>query len=572
MFRKESNPCEYQIEAKSVNRTKKDRFVGLELQRMINGEGSIPPILVYLIVLLLLPLFLYEGYLLMDISEKIELEDVYIEGYTTETEEGTDNVTRIEMDLNIDIRNPTPRSLQIEKLEYELVIEPEQFELEDIEFDSGILYHKTIGGGGVTTISMQVENEDEQDIEKIQDYILEGDGSVDVFAEVHVPLLQILVNYPITTVSEELRMGFEYESILGDYEVDEQNATLEKAEEEDEADHVLKIPYEIETNDNEFLSGEVDIDTTMESDDGKITSVDSTRLQIGEDRKGDFTFGLDEGDTEELLTNDQTIEFYSDIGFEDELSFKRIHPNIEAPAMLEDFEVDEDNATLEESDDEDSEYILKTPYEIITNDNDFISGVVEINTTMTDYHKIFSYDIIEFEIGEDKEEYLRFELDEDDVEELLTEDQTIEFSSDILYEEEDISFDRDHESVDSQAMLVEYEIEGDDAELDETEEHMEVPYYIETNETAFFEEGGIISVYTTMESEDGTIISNTSFEIEIGAMEDGILEFELDEDEVEELRNDTKTLQFVSDVERDDVSFEYDHEEEGEWIPPDHEN
>jgi len=572
MFRKESNPCEYQIEAKSVNRTKKDRFVGLELQRMINGEGSIPPILVYLIVLLLLPLFLYEGYLLMDISEKIELEDVYIEGYTTETEEGTDNVTRIEMDLNIDIRNPTPRSLQIEKLEYELVIEPEQFELEDIEFDSGILYHKTIGGGGVTTISMQVENEDEQDIEKIQDYILEGDGSVDVFAEVHVPLLQILVNYPITTVSEELRMGFEYESILGDYEVDEQNATLEKAEEEDEADHVLKIPYEIETNDNEFLSGEVDIDTTMESDDGKITSVDSTRLQIGEDRKGDFTFGLDEGDTEELLTNDQTIEFYSDIGFEDELSFKRIHPNIEAPAMLEDFEVDEDNATLEESDDEDSEYILKTPYEIITNDNDFISGVVEINTTMTDYHKIFSYDIIEFEIGEDKEEYLRFGLDEDDVEELLTEDQTIEFSSDILYEEEDISFDRDHESVDSQAMLVEYEIEGDDAELDETEEHMEVPYYIETNETAFFEEGGIISVYTTMESEDGTIISNTSFEIEIGAMEDGILEFELDEDEVEELRNNTKTLQFVSDVERDDVSFEYDHEEEGEWIPPDHEN
>lgn len=572
MFRKESNPCEYQIEAKSVNRTKKDRFVGLELQRMINGEGSIPPILVYLIVLLLLPLFLYEGYLLMDISEKIELEDVYIEGYTTETEEGTDNVTRIEMDLNIDIRNPTPRSLQIEKLEYELVIEPEQFELEDIEFDSGILYHKTIGGGGVTTISMQVENEDEQDIEKIQDYILEGDGSVDVFAEVHVPLLQILVNYPITTVSEELRMGFEYESILGDYEVDEQNATLEKAEEEDEADHVLKIPYEIETNENEFLSGEVDIDTTMESDDGKITSVDSTRLQIGEDRKGDFTFGLDEGDTEELLTNDQTIEFYSDIGFEDELSFKRIHPNIEAPAMLEDFEVDEDNATLEESDDEDSEYILKTPYEIITNDNDFISGVVEINTTMTDYHKIFSYDIIEFEIGEDKEEYLRFGLDEDDVEELLTEDQTIEFSSDILYEEEDISFDRDHESVDSQAMLVEYEIEGDDAELDETEEHMEVPYYIETNETAFFEEGGIISVYTTMESEDGTIISNTSFEIEIGAMEDGILEFELDEDEVEELRNDTKTLQFVSDVERDDVSFEYDHEEEGEWIPPDHEN
>lgn len=572
MFRKESNPCEYQIEAKSVNRTKKDRFVGLELQRMINGEGSIPPILVYLIVLLLLPLFLYEGYLLMDISEKIELEDVYIEGYTTETEEGTDNVTRIEMDLNIDIRNPTPRSLQIEKLEYELVIEPEQFELEDIEFDSGILYHKTIGGGGVTTISMQVENEDEQDIEKIQDYILEGDGSVDVFAEVHVPLLQILVNYPITTVSEELRMGFEYESILGDYEVDEQNATLEKAEEEDEADHVLKIPYEIETNENEFLSGEVDIDTTMESDDGKITSVDSTRLQIGEDRKGDFTFGLDEGDTEELLTNDQTIEFYSDIGFEDELSFKRIHPNIEAPAMLEDFEVDEDNATLEESDDEDSEYILKTPYEIITNDNDFISGVVEINTTMTDYHKIFSYDIIEFEIGEDKEEYLRFGLDEDDVEELLTEDQTIEFSSDILYEEEDISFDRDHESVDSQAMLVEYEIEGDDAELDETEEHMEVPYYIETNETAFFEEGGIISVYTTMESEDGTIISNTSFEIEIGAMEDGILEFELDEDEVEELRNDTKTLQFVSDVERDDVSFEYDHEEEGEWIPPNHEN
>jgi len=538
------------------------------LQRIINGKGNIPPIIIIVVVILLIPLFLFEGYLLMDSAEKIEVEDVYVDEYETEIEDGTGDITKIEMILNIDIRNSSPRNLKIEKLEYELIIELEDKGLEEIEFDRGEVEDKTIRGGDITTISMPIENEDEQDIENIQDYILEKGGKVDAVAEVHVPLLQIFMDFPVTTVSEVLRESFEYEPILAAYEVDDQNAKLEKAGEDEEADHVLKIPYEIETNDNEFLSGDVDIETTMESDDGKITSSDITQLRIGEERKGNFIFGLDENDIEELLTNDQTIEFYSDIGFEEDLSFQRNHPSIESPAVLEDFEVDEDNATLEESNGEESEYVLKTPYEIITNDNDFISGVVDIYTIMTDHDKITSFDNIQFEIGEDKEGHLRFRLDECDVEELLTEDQTIEFSSDISYEEEDISFERDHESVYSQAMLVEYDIDGDDAELNETKKHLEVPYHIETKETAFFEEGGIILVNTTMESEDGTIISNSGFEIEIGETKEGTLEFELDDDEVDELKNHSKTLQFVSDVERDEVSFEFDHDEEGEWVPP----
>ncbi|MEF8836132.1 MAG: hypothetical protein V5A76_08255, partial [Candidatus Thermoplasmatota archaeon] len=173
---------------------------------------------------------------------------------------------------------------------------------------------------------------------------------------------------------------------------------------------------------------------------------------------------------------------------------------------------------------------------------------------------------IEFEIGEDKEDNLTFGLDEDDIEELLTETQDIDFSSDISYEEEDISFDREHESVHSQAMLVNYTIEADEAELNENE--LEIPYYIETNETAFFEEGGNVSVTTTMESEDGNITSSTSFEIEIGETKEDDLKFGLNDDEVENLTREEKTLTFVSDVERDNISFEYDHDEEGEWVPP----
>jgi len=540
------------------------------LQRIIDGEGSFPPIAVIAVVILLLPLFLYEGYLLMDASEKIEVEDVYVGDYTTEIEEGTENITKIEFDLNINITNHATTSVKIERLEYDLVIEPDDMEKEDIEFDSGEVYHKIIQGGTVTTISIPVENEDEDDIEKIQDYLLEEEGKIEAVTEIHVPLLQIVVDFPVTAVSEELIETFDYEPVLEDYDVDDQNATLEKADETDDADHFLKVPYLIETNENEFLSGEVGIETYMESSDGEITSSDSILLEIGDKREGNFSFGLDENDTEELLTEDQNIEFYSDITLEDDISLQRDHPSIESPAMLEDFEVDEDNATLEEADDdEDSDYVLKTHYEIITNDNDFITGEVEIDTTMTDYKNITSRDEITFEIGEDKEGYLRFGLDEDDIEELLTEDQTIEFYSDISYEDEDISFEREHESVESEAMLVEYEIEGDEAELDETERHMEIPYYIETQETAFFEEGGNISVTTYMTSEEPLYItSNATFEIEIGETEDGFLIFELDDDEVKELSEEDKTLQFVSDVERNDISFEYDHEEEGEWEAP----
>ncbi|MFW5953033.1 MAG: hypothetical protein ACOCSJ_02625 [Candidatus Natronoplasma sp.] len=508
--------------------------------------------------------------MLMEAAEKIEVEDVYVSEYTTEIEEGSDNITKIEVELNIDIRNPTPTDVQIERLEYDLMIEPADLEQEDIEFDSGAIHHRTIHGGGVTTISMPIENEDEDNIEKIQDYLLEEEGELEAVTEIHVPLLQIVVDFPVTAVSEQLRETFVYEPVLEGYDVEDQNATLEKAEEADDADHVLKIPYEIETNENEFLSGEVLLETNMESFDGEITSSDSIMLDIGDNKEGNFTFGLDENDSEELLTEEQNIEFSSDITLDDDISFEEYHDrSIESPAMLEDFEVDEDNATLEEAgDDDNSDYVLKTPYEIITNDNEFISGVVEIDTTMTDYVNITSNDHIDFEIGEDKDGYLRFGLDEDDVEELLTEDQTIEFYSDITSSEGDVSFDCDHDSVHSKAMLVEYEIEGDEAELDEVEEHLEIPYYIETQETAFFEEGGNISINTTMESEDGTIRSSTTFDIEIGETEEGNLIFELDDDEVNELRDEDKTLQFTSDVERDNISFEYDHEEEGEWIAP----
>jgi len=555
---------------KNVNRKYDLLSLGSNLQRIIDGEGSFPPIAVIAVVILLLPLFLYEGYLLMDASQKIEVEDVFVGDYTTEIEEGTENITRIEFDLNINITNNAATSVKIERLEYDLVIEPDDIEQEDIEFDSGEVYHKIIQGGTVTTISIPVENEDEDDIEKIQDYLLEEEGKIEAVTEIHVPLLQIVVDFPVHVVSEQLRETFEYQPVLEDYDVDDQNATLEKADETDDADHFLKIPYLIETNENEFVSGEVNIETKMESSDGEITSSDSITLEIGENKEGNFTFGLYEDDTEELLTNEQNIEFSSDITLEEDISFEGYHDrSIESPAMLEEFEVDEDNATLEEAEDDNSDYVLKTPYEIRTNDNEFISGMVEINTTMTDYANITSTDHIEFEIGEDKDGYLRFGLDEDDIEELLTEEQTIEFYSDITSSKGDVSFECEHDSVHSQAMLVEYEIEGDDADLDEYDEHLKIPYYIETQETAFFEEGGIISVTTYMTSEEPLhITSNASFEIEIGETEDGVLIFELDDDEVEELLKEDKTLQFVSDVERNDISFEYDHEEEGEWIAP----
>ncbi|MEF8836079.1 MAG: hypothetical protein V5A76_07990, partial [Candidatus Thermoplasmatota archaeon] len=383
------------------------------MQRIIrDDEGNVPPIFIYLVVILLLPLFLYEGYLLQQTAQQIEVEDAYVEEYTTVTDNGYENITKIEMELKIDIKNPTSTSVQIERLDYELMIEPNDVTQEDIEFDKGEIYQETIHGGGVSTLSMMIENDNEDDIEKIQDYILEEEGSVEAIIEVHVPLLQIYVDLPVTTVSQRLKESFEYKPILADYQMDDQNATLEKATEGDEGDHVLKIPYEIETNDNEFISGVANIDTTLESDDGNITSSDSIQFEIGEGKQGNFSFGLDEEEIEEILTDNQTIGFHSETHFENNVSIQWSHSqSIESPAMLEDFNVEEDNATLEEAEeDEDSDYVLKTPYEIKTNDNDFISGSVKINTTMTDHNNITSSDDIEFEIGEDKEDNLTFGL------------------------------------------------------------------------------------------------------------------------------------------------------------------
>jgi len=780
------------------------------LQRIIKkDEGTVPQVLAYVLIILLLPLFLFEGYVLMETSEQVEVEDIYVENYEGEIDEETDNITKIEMDLKIDIKNSADRDLEIEKLEYELMIKPEDKTLEKIEFDEGEVEDKTIYGDDITTISMPVENEDEQEIETIKQYILEEEGEVDAVAEVHVPLLQTYIDLPLTTVSEKLEESFEYEPILEDYGVYEDEVNLERSEDKDEEHHVLRVPYEIETNDNKFLSGEVEVFTVMESTDGVITSSDSTLFDIGDDVEGDFLFLLDKDDTEELLRGNQTIEFYSDIVFEDDLSFYREHEDIESPAVLEDFEIEEDNSTLEEAEDEEeSDHILKTPYEMITNENEFVEGDIEIDiimesveagitssdeirleigddregylrfgldeeeteelfteeqtlefssevtpveedisfnlehqsvdcgavleefevdeddltleeakddeasdhilktpyeiitseddlvsgevqiittmtdgekitssdeirleigddsegylrfgldegdtedlfteeqtlefsseittveedisfdfehqsvtlsavleefeleednatleeaeeeddhdyvlnatyeimtneddlvsgevqiiTTMTDDEKITSSDEIRLEIGDDREGYLRFGLDEEDTEELFTEEQTLEFSSEVTTVEEDISFNFEHQSVDSEAMLVEYEIEGDDAELDLDKKQLEIPYQLETRETAFIEEGGNVLITTIITSEDGSINCRTTYEIEIGETEEGILIFGLDDDEVEELREEEKTLQFISEVERDHISFEYEHEEEGEWDP-----
>jgi len=653
------------------------------LRRISDGEGNIPPIVVLLLVLLLLPVFLLEGYLLMETAEQIEVEDVYVDNYKTEIEE-TGDITKIEMDLKIDIRNSAARNLKIEKLEYDLMIMPDDGR--DIEFDQGEVKDITVRGGDVTTISMPIENEDEDDIGDIQDYILEEEGEVEAVVEVHVPLLQIYVDFPITTVSEQLGESFDYEPILESYEIGDEvededikleengpdsdydlivpyyiktnenefisedieievtmtdgenieekdtidleiggieegnfkfgldenetediftedqtftftpeikledfsfqhdphevdsQATLEKYEigdevegenvtlvgDEEDNDQLLKVPYNIETAESEYFEGEAEVKITM-TDREDIEDSDSIDLEIGESDKGNFIFRLDEDETEEVFTEDQTFTFTPEIKWED-FSFQLDSYEVDSPAALEEYEVDSENSTLEEAGDNfESEYILKTPYEIKTNETELISEDMTITPIMTDDNDIYSEDNITFEIGDDKEGYIIFELEDEDIEQLLNHTQTIDFSSEID-SEEDISIQREHDTVKSQAMLVKYEIYGEAAELNESKNHLEVPYHIETNETAFFEEGGNISVTTMMESEDENITSSTYFEIEVGDGKIENLTFDLTEEEVQELAEEDKTLQFTSDVERERISFEYDHPDV-EWDP-----
>jgi len=551
------------------------------LRRIIKGEGGTSPIIANLLVLLLLPLVLYEGYLLMETAQNIEVEGVSIEDYNTEMEDGI--VTKIEMDLNIHIRNRGARSIKLEKLEYDLMIMPEGED--DIEFDRGEVENIVIRAGRITTISISIENDDEDEIEDIQNSIMEDGGDVEAVAEVHVPLLQIFMDFPITTVTEQFEESFDYEPVVEEYNIYEDDAELEKADETDKDDYILKVPYEIKTNDNEFLSGEVDIEIHMDSDDGEIKSSDNILLEVGDDLVGEhLEFGFDEEDIEELLTEEQDFILYSIIEVEDYISFRPDYEEtIESPAMLEGFDVDEGNSTLERTnedtlqavEDDDFEYVLRTPYEVNTNDPDFISGGIEIDITMSCGEEIIeSSDILEFDIGysthEDEWDYIEFGLNDEDVDELLTEEQDIEFTYEltIIYDEEEvITFQPDDpiESVHSDEMLVKYELDVDEAELNETEEHFEVPYLIETQDTAFFKGEDPILVNTTMESEDGTITSSAEFFVEIGEEDEGMIEFSLDEDEIEELIFDSKRLRFTSEVEREGISFEYEHDEIIEW-------
>ncbi len=551
------------------------------MRRIIKGEGGTSPIIANLLVLLLLPLVLYEGYLLMETAQNIEVEGVSIEDYNTEMEDGI--VTKIEMDLNIHIRNRGARSIKLEKLEYDLMIMPEGED--DIEFDRGEVENIVIRAGRITTISISIENDDEDEIEDIQNSIMEDGGDVEAVAEVHVPLLQIFMDFPITTVTEQFEESFDYEPVVEEYNIYEDDAELEKADETDKDDYILKVPYEIKTNDNEFLSGEVDIEIHMDSDDGEIKSSDNILLEVGDDLVGEhLEFGFDEEDIEELLTEEQDFILYSIIEVEDYISFRPDYEEtIESPAMLEGFDVDEGNSTLERTnedtlqavEDDDFEYVLRTPYEVNTNDPDFISGGIEIDITMSCGEEIIeSSDILEFDIGysthEDEWDYIEFGLNDEDVDELLTEEQDIEFTYEltIIYDEEEvITFQPDDpiESVHSDEMLVKYELDVDEAELNETEEHFEVPYLIETQDTAFFKGEDPILVNTTMESEDGTITSSAEFFVEIGEEDEGMIEFSLDEDEIEELIFDSKRLRFTSEVEREGISFEYEHDEIIEW-------
>jgi len=285
------------------------------------NKGFVTILITFVAVLLTIftlgGLFAYEVNLLRQTAEKIEVEDFRVEDIRIERKEDSDTWTELEADIIGRITNRDDSDLKIEKLEYYAGINVVNGD--SVEFSSGEVKDIVISGEDTTTIEIEAENDDEESLDKIRDYITNERGEMIVSLNIDVPIYQAVLDARMISISTDdipflpdFDWIFEFDPLVEHYEVEWDKSTLEEGV---WWDYYLKIPYEIETNRNEppFPSGSARLKTRMISEDKNITSTYRTNwIGYGDDKEGNLVFGLQENEIEKLLIENQTLEFISD--------------------------------------------------------------------------------------------------------------------------------------------------------------------------------------------------------------------------------------------------------------------
>ncbi len=303
------------------------------------------------------------------------------------------------------------------------------FDLEDIELDLNLeilqkLYVNStkevgeikVGEERLVTLSFSKDIEDISD--EVMDHLIHNQTDINISVGFRGKYTFSLFTFDVTQ-EDTLSWG----GLIETLEYNPEEADISKSGE----NYLITVPVQVSTND--VISGTVDInsDVSWETDVSPIAT-DQTSIELGTSEDFDLTFEIDQNEMEDFIDRSGTLIFTSQMVLRgSDFSFD-LERTIDYTPVLEDYQFHTDNATLEESTGT-SDYLLNIPYNLKTNENDFLSGSIELTTVMENKTgAISSSDQISITLGEDRNSELKFQISESGVESLITNSQEIQFS------------------------------------------------------------------------------------------------------------------------------------------------
>ncbi|MFW6141802.1 MAG: hypothetical protein ACOC53_04515 [Candidatus Saliniplasma sp.] len=259
-------------------------------------------------------------------------------------------------------------------------------------------------------------------------------------------------NYPFSILNFNLdyESTVEWEGLVEMFEYDEDYIDLTSNDE----GAVVSLPYTVETN--EYLSGDSTIELEL-YDENKEELYSSTELTIplGVYESDTVDFLIDDPLIEELVFNSQELVLTSQITFSDfdlELEREEIY-SWEAPVENLELKYDEARVTYNGG-----ETTLYLPFQVNTPGLD---GDAVVNITVWDEGRTnrYSSDQQTVPLGMDYNGELSFSITGEDVDEFITNSQTLIFDMDITLIEKGIDFNTE-EMYDWGAPLNELDIEN----------------------------------------------------------------------------------------------------------------
>ncbi len=140
-------------------------------------------------------------------------------------------------------------------------------------------------------------------------------------------------SYALMTFDVVQRDTLFWRRLLNEVEYDLENAQLT-------GDHQLEVPIFVSTNDNDFISGNVNIIVSIfDEDETKMYAEDSLSIRLGRDLSTELVLSLSEEDSKELMTESKVLLSRMEIAIEGSGFSTIYYESIEWGAPMNNFDI-----------------------------------------------------------------------------------------------------------------------------------------------------------------------------------------------------------------------------------------